>query len=77
MVKPRHGAGNHIGTIHTQITRYCLYVLIALARVLATLIAHYLLRRRSRETHRTGPPHDRPSPRVTDGRLSPAAQPPT
>lgn len=36
MVRPGYAAGNHMGTIHTQITGYSMHVLIALAVVLAT-----------------------------------------
>jgi len=42
-----YAAGNNIGPIYTQTTRYSLYVLIALAVFLAALIARHLLRRRS------------------------------
>jgi membrane protein DedA with SNARE-associated domain len=41
-------AGNHIITIYDQITRYSLYLLIALVVVVAALIARWLLRRRAR-----------------------------
>jgi membrane protein DedA with SNARE-associated domain len=40
-------AGSHIGTIYHYITKYSLYVLIALAVLLAGYIAWHLLRRRS------------------------------
>jgi membrane protein DedA with SNARE-associated domain len=39
-------AGNHITAIYGQITRYSLYVLIAVAVALAAFIARHLLRRR-------------------------------
>ena len=45
-------AGNHITTIYTQITRYSLYVLIALAVVVVAFIARHLLRRRARRRSR-------------------------
>ena len=45
-------AGNHITTIYTQITRYSLYVLIALAVVVVAFIARHLLRRRARRRAR-------------------------
>jgi membrane protein DedA with SNARE-associated domain len=41
-----YSAGNHIGTIYTQVTRYSLYVLIAIGVVIVLQIARYLLRRR-------------------------------
>jgi membrane protein DedA with SNARE-associated domain len=37
-------AGNHIGTIYTQITRYSLYVLIALGVVVVAMVARHLIR---------------------------------
>lgn len=40
-------AGRHIGTIYTQITRYSLYLLIALGVVVLALIGRHLLRRRA------------------------------
>jgi membrane protein DedA with SNARE-associated domain len=43
-------AGNHIGTIYEQITRYSLYVLIALGVGLVALIVRHLIR------HRAAPP---------------------
>jgi len=45
-------AGNHITTIYTQITRYSLYVLIALAVVVVAFIGRLLWRRRSRRQAR-------------------------
>jgi membrane protein DedA with SNARE-associated domain len=45
-------AGNHITTIYTQITRYSLYALIALALVVVAFIARHLLRRRARRRAR-------------------------
>ena len=45
-------AGNHIITIYDQITRYSLYLLIALVVVVAALIARWLLRRRARRRTR-------------------------
>ena len=47
-----YAAGNHIGAIYTQITRYELYLLIALAVLLAALAARHLLRRRARSRAR-------------------------
>jgi membrane protein DedA with SNARE-associated domain len=41
-------AGNHIITIYDQVTRYSLYLLIALVVLIAALIARWLLRRRAR-----------------------------
>lgn len=41
-------AGNHITVIYEQVTRYSLYVAIAIAVVLVVLIARALLRRRAR-----------------------------
>ncbi len=41
-------AGNHIITIYDQITRYSLYLLIALVVAVVALIARWLLRRRAR-----------------------------
>jgi len=40
-------AGNHIGTIYEQITRYSLYVLIAIAVVVAALIIRHVVRHRA------------------------------
>ncbi len=37
-------AGNHIGTIYTQITRYSLYVLIALGVVVVAMVTRHLIR---------------------------------
>lgn len=42
-------AGSHIEAIYTEITRYSLYVLIALAVLVLALIARALLRRRRRQ----------------------------
>ncbi len=42
-----YAAGNNIGTIYTQVTRYSLYVLIALGVAIAALIVRHLVRRRS------------------------------
>jgi membrane protein DedA with SNARE-associated domain len=39
-------AGDHITTIYQDVTRYLLYLLIAVAIVVVTLIARYLIRRR-------------------------------
>jgi membrane protein DedA with SNARE-associated domain len=41
-------AGDHIGAIYTEITRYSLYVLIALGVLAAALVARAVLRRRRR-----------------------------
>jgi membrane protein DedA with SNARE-associated domain len=41
-----YAAGNHIGTIYTQVTRYSLYVLIAVGVIIVAQIARHLLRRR-------------------------------
>ena len=48
-----YSAGNNIGTIYTQVTRYSLYVLIAIGVALLALIARHLVRR-----SRRGPPDD-------------------
>lgn len=40
-------AGQHIGTIYTQITRYSLYLLIALGVLVVALIGRHLFRRRA------------------------------
>lgn len=52
-----YAAGNHIGTIYTQVTRYELYFLIAAAVAIAALIVRHLIRRRS-----AGSPPDRTGP---------------
>lgn len=39
-------AGDHIGTIYTDVSKYLLYVLIALVVAVAALIARHVLRRR-------------------------------
>jgi len=49
-------AGNHIGTIYSDIVRYSLYLLIALAVVVVALIVRAVLRRRRRSSAR-GTPH--------------------
>jgi len=41
-----YAAGNQIGPIYTQITRYSLYVLIALGVAIVALLARWLVRRR-------------------------------
>ena len=41
-----YSAGNHIATIYDAITRYSLYVLIALAAAVAALIIRTVVRRR-------------------------------
>jgi membrane protein DedA with SNARE-associated domain len=46
-------AGNHIGTIYTQITRYSLYVLIAAAVAVIAFIAWHLRRRAKRRAARS------------------------
>jgi membrane protein DedA with SNARE-associated domain len=40
-------AGSHIGTIYEQVTRYSLYVLIALGVVLVALVVRHLIRHRA------------------------------
>jgi membrane protein DedA with SNARE-associated domain len=50
-------AGNHIGTIYTDIVRYSLYLLIALAVLVAAWITRAVLRRR-RSARRPGPAPD-------------------
>jgi membrane protein DedA with SNARE-associated domain len=57
-----YAAGNHIGTIYTQVTRYSLYVLIAIGVFLVALIARHLVRRRSHK----GPQDKGESPPDTD-----------
>jgi membrane protein DedA with SNARE-associated domain len=55
-------AGRHIKAIYTGVTRYSLYLLIALAVVAAVLIARAVLRRRRRSRPAgTGPPHKTPA----------------
>jgi membrane protein DedA with SNARE-associated domain len=39
-------AGDHIGTVYTEVSKYLLYVLIALVVAVAALIARHVLRRR-------------------------------
>jgi membrane protein DedA with SNARE-associated domain len=58
-------AGNHIGTIYEQITRYSLYVLIALGVMVVALVARHLVRRHAarrgatREAGKSGAGPDR------------------
>jgi membrane protein DedA with SNARE-associated domain len=47
-------AGSHIVTIYDQVTRYSLYVLIALGAVLVVFVARRLLRRRAASDSRPG-----------------------
>src|SRR5215813_2434430 len=59
-------AGSHIGTIYHYITRYSLYVLIAMAALLAGYIVRRVMRRRrrtrqAREPAKSQPPDRRPS----------------
>lgn len=56
-----YAAGNHIGTIYTQITRYSLYVLIAIGVIIVAQIARHLVRRRRERGNapgETGPDSD-------------------
>lgn len=61
-------AGTHIAVIYQQVTRYLLYVLIAVGAVAAALVTWYVLRRRRRSQSSTGesapdqPPPGDPSP---------------
>ena len=55
-----YAAGDHIGTIYTQVTRYSLYVLIALGVAIVALIARHLIRRRR---SRGDPAREDPPPR--------------
>jgi membrane protein DedA with SNARE-associated domain len=67
-----YAAGNHIGTIYTQITRYELYVLIALGVAIAALVARHLIRRRR---SRGAPPREEP-PREEPPREEPPREEP-
>jgi membrane protein DedA with SNARE-associated domain len=61
-------AGNHIITIYDQITRYSLYLLIALVVLVAALIARWLLRRRARgRTRAASAAQAAPEPSVPTG----------
>ena len=61
-------AGNHIITIYDQITRYSLYLLIALVVLVAALIARWLLRRRARRrTRAASAAQASPEPSVPTG----------
>jgi membrane protein DedA with SNARE-associated domain len=51
-------AGNHIGIIYADIVRYSLYLLIALAVLVAAWITRTVLRRRRRAAARPGPAPD-------------------
>jgi membrane protein DedA with SNARE-associated domain len=51
-------AGNHIGTIYTDIVRYSLYLLIALVVLVAAWIGRTVLRRRRRAAAQAGPTAD-------------------
>jgi membrane protein DedA with SNARE-associated domain len=51
-------AGDHIQTIYTEVTRYSLYLLIALAVVGVALIARATIRRRNRNRDRSLPGED-------------------
>ncbi|MGW2898738.1 DedA family protein [Streptomyces sp. NPDC001212] len=44
-----YAAGTHIGTVYDEISRYQVYVLVALAVLVVALIVRHLLRRRRRE----------------------------
>ena len=74
-------AGSHIGTIYHYITRYSLYVLIALAALLAGYIARRAIRRRRRATPAPEPAKGQPStmrPAASEaGSTDPAASQPT
>jgi membrane protein DedA with SNARE-associated domain len=64
-------AGNHIITIYDQITRYSLYLLIALVVLVAALIARWLLRRRARgRTRAASAAQASPEPSVTTGTMA-------
>ena len=41
-------AGDHIAAIYQEVTRYSLYLVIALALIIAALVARHVLRRRAR-----------------------------
>jgi membrane protein DedA with SNARE-associated domain len=59
-------AGNHIGTIYADIVRYSLYLLIALAVLVAAWIIRTVRRRRRRAAARPGPvPDPRDAPGTT------------
>jgi membrane protein DedA with SNARE-associated domain len=58
-------AGNHITTIYNQITRYSLYVLIALAVLVVALIVRWVWRRRRRRQAQTS--GTRPGAEATAG----------
>ena len=51
-------AGNHIGTIYTQITRYSLYVLIVLGVVVVALVARHLIRHHRSQAKEGSDDHD-------------------
>jgi membrane protein DedA with SNARE-associated domain len=51
-------AGNHIGTIYTQVTRYSLYVLIALAVAVVALVARHLIRHHHSRAQEGSDDHD-------------------
>ena len=52
-------AGDHIGAIYSDASRYSLYVLIALVVLLAAYIALRLWRRAKRADHRAGEPAEK------------------
>jgi membrane protein DedA with SNARE-associated domain len=58
-------AGQHIGTIYTEITRYSLYALIAAGIVVLALVARHVIRHRRRAR--------RPAPAADDAPASPRA----
>jgi len=61
-------AGDHIGTIYSDVVRYSLYVLIALAVLAAAWITRALLRRRRRTAAQAGPMPDlREAPGASEG----------
>jgi membrane protein DedA with SNARE-associated domain len=64
-------AGNHIGVIYTEVTRYSLYLLIALVLVALVLIVRTVLRRKRTQAARA---QDTPT---ADARSTPTADTPT
>jgi hypothetical protein len=73
-------AGSHIDAVYHRITRYSLYVLIALAVLLAACIGRCVLRRRSRAVparEQAGPPSERRPSASEAASTEPAAGQPT
>ncbi|MBO0772508.1 MAG: DedA family protein [Actinobacteria bacterium] len=56
-------AGNHIGVVYHTVSRYSLYVAIALAVLIIALITRAMLRRRRRAPAGRSPDQDRPADR--------------